>query len=381
MKHIFCLGRFVLSFSLLHAQSPISEFDDSDGPLKKGIIFLEDRKSLMAEKFTNVQFLLPFPKFSVSLKSELALLDALHVMWNMPTYNCYLNFTNMCTKGFDFHLLMTEVQKEVNASEVSLVELHAEVAKFLSLPPPSSSGRIPRALPLAVVAVGAIGLFGTGVSMGSGNCGLSGIFGTCQIEKNTEAINRMFTMTSSLSDNIQHIASESNQKFLVIGKELQAIREIQVQMAEIQNANFRTISLQMDTFREDIHKMRNCAQFLFTRQQINFNFDTAASLLTLLYSNIKAYRAVLFAYRLNLLNSIPDLLQNLIPMSLLDRASLDKVIFVVQSVQNNARIASHWPLLLMRFCHIMKPNFSRTSLLFLKDFSLRCPSRWLPVKR
>ena len=124
MQYIFCFGLFVLSFSLIHAQSPISEFDDSDGPLKKRIVFHEDRKILMAEKFINVQFLLPCPKFSVSPKSELALLlDALHVMWNMPTYNCYLNFTNMSTKGFDLHWLMTEVQKEVNASEVSLVDL------------------------------------------------------------------------------------------------------------------------------------------------------------------------------------------------------------------------------------------------------------------
>ena len=185
----------------------------------------------MAENLINIQFLLPFPKFSVSLKSELALLlDALHVMWDMPTYNCYLNFTNMSTKGFDFHWLMTEVQKEVNASKVSFLELHVEVAKFLSLPPPPSPspGRVPRAHPIAAVAVVAIGFFGTGVTMGSRNCGLSGIFGTCQVEENTEAINRMFAMTSSLSETIEHIATESNNKFLFIGKELQAIREIQV---------------------------------------------------------------------------------------------------------------------------------------------------------
>ena len=152
----------------------------------------------------------------------------------------------------------------------------------------------------------------------------------------TEAINRMFTMTSFLSDNIQHLASESNQKFLVIGKKLQAIRDIQVQMAEIQNANWHTISLQMDTFRNDIYQMRNCDQFLFTRQQINLNFDTVASLLTLFYSNIKACRAALFAYRLNLLNSIPDLLQKFTPISFLDRAYLDKVITVVQTIPNQA---------------------------------------------
>ena len=72
---------------MVRAQSPISEFDDSDGPLKKAIIFHEDRTILIAEKFNNVQFLLPFLKFSVSIKAELAnLLQVLQTMWDMPTY-------------------------------------------------------------------------------------------------------------------------------------------------------------------------------------------------------------------------------------------------------------------------------------------------------
>ena len=107
-------------------------------------------------------------------------------------------------------------------------------------------------------------------------------------------------------------------------------------MAEIQNDNWRVVTQQMASFRGDIHVMRNCDQFLFTRQQINFNFDTIASLLSLFYSNVKSYRAALFAYRLNLLNSIPAFLNQYIPMSLLDRASLDEVVSVVQSIQNKA---------------------------------------------
>ena len=92
----------------------------------------------------------------------------------------------------------------------------------------------------------------------------------------------------------------------------------------------------MDSFRDDIHVMRKCDQFLFTRQQINFNFDTVASLLSLFYSNVKSYRAALLADRFNLLNSIPALLNQYIPMSLLDRTSLDEIISVVQSIQNKA---------------------------------------------
>ena len=108
-------------------------------------------------------------------------------------------------------------------------------------------------------------------------------------------------------------------------------------MADIQNANWQTITAQFEAFRDDIHRMRNCDQLLFTSQQINFNFDTVASLLSLFYSNVKSYRAALFAYRLNLLISLPALLNKFVPMSLLDRPSLEKVLTIVQNIQNKAR--------------------------------------------
>ena len=242
-------------------------------------------------------------------------------------------------QGFDVNWLLSEVQKEVAASEQALLALQHEIAAFLPPPSPSTShaDRPRRALPLAAAAVGAIGLFGTGIAMGSGDCGLSGIFGTCQSRENADAINRMFQMTESLAENLQHIHSSTNEKFFVVGKELQAIRDLQQQMADIQNANWQTITAQFEAFRDDIHRMRNCDQLLFTRQQINFNFDTVASLLSLFYSNVKSYRAALFAYRLNLLNSLPALLNKFVPMSLLDRPSLEKVLTIVQNIQNKAR--------------------------------------------
>ena len=45
--------------------------------------------------------------------------------------------------------------------------------------------------------------------------------------------------------------------------------------------------------------------------------------MSLFYSNLKSYRAALFAYRINLLNSIPALLNKYVPMSLLSKDSLE----------------------------------------------------------
>ena len=75
--------------------------------------------------------------------------------------------------------------------------------------------------------------------------------------------------------------------------------------------------------------MLNCGQLLYSRKQINFNFDTVASLISLYYSNIKAYIAALVAYHINMLNSVPALVSHYLPIPRLDRESLRQVIEVV----------------------------------------------------
>ena len=160
--------------------------------------------------------------------------------------------------GFHGNWLLTEVQNEIHLAEIALNTLQLEIASFLHhlLPPPQHDCPL-RAIPLAAVAVGAIGLFGTGIAMGSDDCGLLGIFGTCQSKEIANAINRMFHMAENLATKLQHLKSATNEKVLIVGQELKAIRDLQAQMTEVQNANWHTISQQLDTFCRDIHEMRN----------------------------------------------------------------------------------------------------------------------------
>ena len=318
---------FLSLMSMVHLQSPVLPYDTSDGPLKKGIIFHEDKKILLAEKFVNIQFLLPFPQFDVQIQKELThLTSVLETLWKMPSYNCNLKFTNLSMEGFNVDWLRKEVQNEIDAATAELQSMQQETASFLKPISPNSADRTKRAVPVAAAALGAIGLFGAGITMGPGSCGLSGIFGSCQSDKNAANINRLFDVASSLSDSVQELNEETNDKFYIVSKELHKLHDLQEQMRSIQNANREVMATQMDTFKQDMHLMRNCDQMLYSRQQINFNFDTVSSLLSLFYSNIKSYRAALFAYRINLLNSIPALLSKYVPMSLLSKESLEIVL-------------------------------------------------------
>ena len=98
---------------------------------------------------------------------------------------------------------------------------------------------------------------------------------------------------------------------------------IRRQIIETQNGNWCAIEKQFNVFQQNIHEMRSCDQLLYTRQQVKFNFVTISSLLSLIYSNVKSYRAALSAFQMNIMNAVPSLLTQYVPMSLLLKESLE----------------------------------------------------------
>ena len=97
-------------------------------------------------------------------------------------------------------------------------------------------------------------------------------------------------------------------------------------MQENQNKNWKIVEQHFEIFQNNFHVLRDGTQILFSNQQFNFNFDTAASLLCTLYADVKSYRSALYAYSINLLNLIPILLDKRLPMSLVPRESLIAVL-------------------------------------------------------
>ena len=66
-----------------------------DAVLKRGILFNEESKILLAEKFIPVQFLVSFPSYNFTLKPELiTMLDKQNHMWSLPSSPCPLDFAS-----------------------------------------------------------------------------------------------------------------------------------------------------------------------------------------------------------------------------------------------------------------------------------------------
>ena len=183
-----------------------------------------------------------------------------------------------------------------------------------------------------------IGLFGGGILLGNSDCGITGIFGNCQESgrKNAENIDRLNRFTSILTDYVVEFEENTNEKFFMVSNELSEIRKAQKEMNENQAKNWKIVQEQFVVFEKNFHILRDCTQMLFSNQQLNFNFDTVFSLLSTLYADTKSYRAALYAYKVNLLSSIPILLSNRLPMSLVPRESLRAILDSVYNSQKDA---------------------------------------------
>ena len=309
--------------------------------LSRGIIFNEESKILLAEKFINVEFLLPFPQYNFTSRNEIKeMLQVLKSMWEHPSLMCPLNSStqfNSSTGKFDLDWLFIKFEEEIEKTKQEVDHIRRESAAFLESQKPT---RIRRGAPVAAAVMAGIGLFGGGVLLGGGDCGITGSFGMCQNHgrQNAENIERLNQYASALTDHVLQVEGQANENFFMISNELSEIQKAQMEMNENQNRNWKIIEKQFDVFERNIHIMRNCNQLLFSHQQLNFNFDTVASLLNVLYADAKSYRSALYAYRINLLNSIPILLNKRLPMSLVPRNSL--LVVILDSVYESQKDAA-----------------------------------------
>ena len=104
--------------------------------------------------------------------------------------------------------------------------------------------------------------------------------------------------------------------------ELAAVKSVQKEMLEFRNRNWQIIEEHFKVFQDNIHVLRDCEQLPFSRQQINFKYDTISSLLAIIFANIESYRGAIYRYRNIMIKSIQTILNNYLPMSLVPRQSL-----------------------------------------------------------
>ena len=134
--------------------------------------------------------------------------------------------------------------------------------------------RKPRAAPLARMALASVGLFGSRIALGSGSCGLRGIFGSChdRAKQYTNKIENLAEFTESLTQDVFNLRNELNDKFFMVTRELEALKSVQKEMLEVQNRNWRIIEEHFEVFQQNIHVLRDSDQLLFCHHQFKRYF-------------------------------------------------------------------------------------------------------------
>ena len=238
---------------------------DSGAILANGIIFNHVTKILLAEKFINVDFLVPFPKFEMNVSAELgAYINKLAPLWDASSWRCHLDYSTIFQKNdstFDIDRLLHQVENEVTLAEKELEALRIYTSSFLNTEDATAQvrNRKPRAAPLAIMALASIGLFGSGTALGSGSCGLRGIFGSChdRAKQNAKNIEELAEFTESLTQDVFKLRNEVNDKFFMVTTELKALKSVQKKMLEVQYRNWRIIEAHFKVFQHNIHVLRD----------------------------------------------------------------------------------------------------------------------------
>ena len=131
--------------------------------LANGIIFNHVTKILSAEKFINVDFLVPFPKFEMNVSAELgAYSNKLAPLWNASSWQCHLDYSTNFNKNdstFDIDWLLHQVENEFMLAGKELELLRIYTSSFLNTGDATAQARNrkPRAAPLAIMALASVG--------------------------------------------------------------------------------------------------------------------------------------------------------------------------------------------------------------------------------
>ena len=93
---------------------------------------------------------------------------------------------------------------------------------------------------IGALAAAGIGLFGSGLMAGgSADCGLTGIFSTCQDQSETNAANNehLGKIILVLTNYVSQLRTDFDEKFFLVSNKLKETEEAQAQMTETQNNN------------------------------------------------------------------------------------------------------------------------------------------------
>ena len=152
-----------------------------------------------------------------------AYINKLAPLWDASSWQCHLDYsTNFQKSDFTFNIdwLLHQVENEVTLAEKELEALGIYNSTFLNTEDATTQARNrkPRSAPLAIMALESVGLFGSEIALGSGSCGLRGIFGSChdRAKQNAKYTENFAEFTESLTQDVFKLRMQVNDKIFMV---------------------------------------------------------------------------------------------------------------------------------------------------------------------
>ena len=186
-----------------------------------------------------------------------------------------------------------------------------------------------RGVPL--LAFGAL----TALTAGAGiACAVGSSFGSCGgASQNREDIDFALEKLQNDDQIWTEVKNNLEEKFFVVASQLKDIRLNEKQIIATQKNRARIFNNAIAVIESNSRSLMACSQYFYARdQKLKLQINLASSLLAL-NNEIKSYRIATYAYRLTILIAVMTMVEKLIPMTLLPKNVLEKVLEKIASQQ------------------------------------------------
>ena len=123
------------------------------------------------------------------------------------------------------------------------------------------------------------------------------------------------------------------EKFFVVALQLKDIRLNEKRIVDTQENHARILNNAISVIESSSRSWMACSEYFCARdQKLKLQIKLASSLLAL-NNEIKSYRIATYAYRLTILNAVMTMVEKLIPMTLLSKNVLEKILDKIASQQ------------------------------------------------
>ena len=216
--------------------------------LAGGIVFQKEGKIRITERFTNVEFLVPFPRYNFTVRQQVeTLLHELWTKWISQSAFCNSTYSTTSintTDVFNADWLYAKILNETVEAEIEVLKLQNETEKLLTRRSPQKLTEESRS-PRSSSSSSRNWTLRPGIAMSSAGCGITRIFGSCQrTSQNAEIIDRLANSFNSLNDFVMEISAQSDEKLSLVADELAKVYKVQNEMQEKQNRNWKLVEEQ-----------------------------------------------------------------------------------------------------------------------------------------